>query len=54
MGIYERLAVVEREGGSVAMATVIRTQGSVPRHQGSRMLIYPEGRAEGTIGGGEL
>jgi len=54
MGIYERLAVVEREGGSVAMATVIRTHGSVPRRQGSRMLIYPDGRIEGTIGGGEL
>lgn len=54
MGIYERLAALEREGGSVALATVIRTHGSVPRHQGSKMLIYPDGRVEGTIGGGEL
>jgi xanthine dehydrogenase accessory factor len=54
MGIYERLAELEREGESVAVATVIRAQGSVPRHEGSKMLIFPEGRIEGTIGGGEL
>jgi xanthine dehydrogenase accessory factor len=54
MGIYERLADLEREGESVAIATVIRAQGSVPRHEGSKMLIFPEGRIEGTIGGGEL
>ncbi|HEY43004.1 MAG TPA: XdhC family protein [Anaerolineae bacterium] len=54
MAIYERLADLEREGGSVAIATIIRVQGSVPRHEGSKMLIFPEGSIEGTIGGGEL
>jgi xanthine dehydrogenase accessory factor len=54
MSLYERLAEVERRGGSAALATVIRTQGSVPRHVGSKMLIFPDGRTEGTIGGGEL
>ncbi len=54
MRIYERLAELERKGESVAIATVIRAQGSVPRHEGSKMLIYPGGSIEGTIGGGEL
>ena len=54
MAIYERLADLEREGRSVAIATVIRVQGSVPRHEGSKMLIFPDGNIEGTIGGGEL
>jgi xanthine dehydrogenase accessory factor len=54
MRIFERLADIEREGESVAIATVIRAQGSVPRHEGSKMLIFPGGRIEGTIGGGEL
>jgi len=54
MGIYERLAALEREGGVAAMATVVRASGSVPRHEGSKMLIYPDGRIEGSIGGGEL
>lgn len=54
MGFYERLAALEREGRLVAMATIIRASGSVPRHEGSKMLVYPNGRIEGTIGGGEL
>lgn len=54
MGIYERLAALEREGGVAAMATIIRASGSVPRHEGSKMLIYPDGQVEGSIGGGEL
>ncbi|UCF62143.1 MAG: XdhC family protein [Anaerolineaceae bacterium] len=54
MRIFERLADLERKGETVAIATVIRAQGSVPRHEGSKMLIYPGGGIEGTIGGGEL
>ncbi len=54
MRIFARLADLERKGELVAIATVIRAQGSVPRHEGSKMLIYPGGGIEGTIGGGEL
>jgi xanthine/CO dehydrogenase XdhC/CoxF family maturation factor len=36
----------------VALATVLRTKGSVPRHAGSRMIIDPERGLVGTIGGG--
>jgi len=39
---------------AVASATVVRTERSVPRHAGSRMLVYPDGRTSGTIGGGEM
>ena len=54
MTSYTRLAELEREGKRAAVATVIRTQGSVPRHEGSRMVIFPDGSIEGTIGGGEM
>lgn len=54
MSVYARLAELEREGRSVAVATVIRSQGSVPRHEGSKMLVFPDGSIEGTIGGGEM
>ena len=37
---------------SAALATVIRTRGSVPRHAGSRMLVDIETGPIGTIGGG--
>lgn len=44
---------IER-GEPVAMATVVETSRSVPRHAGARMLVHADGRTEGTVGGGEL
>ena len=35
-----------------AVATVLSTKGSTPRGAGAKMLIYPDGRIEGSIGGG--
>ncbi|MFN2165117.1 MAG: XdhC family protein, partial [Anaerolineae bacterium] len=50
-----RALLAAREAGQpVALATVVRARGSVPRHAGSKMLIYPDGRLAGTVGGGEL
>lgn len=37
-----------------AVATVVRTVGSSPRSVGSKMLIYPDGRIVGSVGGGEM
>ena len=54
MGLFDRLAEMEREGGIGVLATVIKTHGSVPRREGSKMLIFPDGSIEGTIGGGEM
>lgn len=54
MTILQTLADLERRGEPVAIATVVRSHGSVPRHDGSKMLIYPDGRIEGTIGGGDM
>jgi xanthine dehydrogenase accessory factor len=54
MTILQTLATLERTGEPVAVATVVRSQGSVPRHDGSKMLIYPDGRIDGTIGGGDM
>lgn len=39
---------------SVALASVVRVRGSSPRHIGARMLVWPDGRIVGTIGGGTL
>lgn len=41
-------------GEAVAMATVVRVRGSAPRHDGARMLVWPDGRIDGTIGGATL
>ena len=51
---YRRLAEVERKGVPAAVAMIVRTSGSVPRREGTKMVIYEDGTFEGTIGGGEV
>ena len=36
----------------VAVATIIRVRGSVPREVGAKMMIHPLGQHYGTVGGG--
>ncbi len=43
-----------KRGETVALASITRVRGSSPRHNGARMLIWPDGRIVGTIGGGTL
>lgn len=52
--VLEALLEVKREGRRAVLATVVRDQGSVPRHAGAKMLAFPDGRSVGTVGGGEL
>lgn len=50
-----RVAIQSLERGEItALATVVRVRGSAPRHDGARMLIWPDGRIEGTVGGATL
>ncbi len=52
--IYQALSELEKNNESAALCTVIRSEGSTPRHVGSKMLVYPDGKFIGTVGGGEL
>lgn len=52
--IYQAILDAKREGHAAALATVIRARGSVPRHATSKMLVFPDGKTVGTVGGGEL
>ena len=54
MDYLERLTEATRDGKAVALCIVIETEGAVPRHAGSKMLVYADGRTEGSVGGGEL
>ena len=36
----------------VAVATIVRVRGSVPRELGTKMIIHPLGQHYGTVGGG--
>jgi len=50
--ILQRLAELKTAGKPVSLCVVIKTNGAVPRHAGTKMLVFPDGRTEGTVGGG--
>ena len=52
--IYQALAELEQTHEPAALCTVVKSEGSTPRHVGSKMLVYADGRMLGTVGGGEL
>lgn len=54
MSVYQALYELETSGGVAALCIIVRAAGSTPRHVGSKMLVYPDGRIVGTIGGGEM
>ena len=52
--IFQALAELEKNNESAALCIVTGSEGSTPRHVGSKMLVYPDGKFIGTVGGGEL
>jgi xanthine dehydrogenase accessory factor len=52
--IYARILETLSSGEAVAVCTVVRHRGSVPRRSGSKMLVYSNGEIYGSVGGGEL
>ncbi len=54
MEILDQLNKAVAEDKHVALCTVVNTKGAVPRHAGTKMIVYRDGTAEGTVGGGEV
>jgi xanthine dehydrogenase accessory factor len=52
--IAETLLRIHREALPAALVTIIETQGSMPRHAGSKMIVWPDGTIVGTVGGGQM
>lgn len=52
--IYQAITELEKNNESAALCTVTKSEGSTPRHVGSKMLVYPDGKFLGTVGGGDL
>lgn len=52
--IFRAIADAQTTGEPVALVTVVSTQGSMPRHAGSKMLVHSDGTTLGTIGGGAM
>lgn len=53
-GFFRRVAEVLEEGDVAVLVTVVARDGSGPREPGAKMLVFPDGQVEGTIGGGAL
>lgn len=54
MEVYRAILAAGERGEAAALCTVVRTRGSVPRHEGAKMLVFADGRQVGTVGGGEM
>jgi xanthine dehydrogenase accessory factor len=54
MTLYQALAELEKTNAAGALCMIVRSRGSTPRHVTSKMLVYPDGRIIGTVGGGEV
>jgi xanthine dehydrogenase accessory factor len=54
MSLFQALVDLEKNNGAGALCTIVRSQGSTPRHVTSKMLVYPDGHIIGTVGGGEV
>lgn len=52
--IFQSLSELEKNNEVGALCTVVKSEGSTPRHVGSKMLVYPDGKFVGTVGGGDL
>src|SRR5258706_10554411 len=49
--LTELVKALER-GDDVALVTIVAAQGSTPQRVGAKMIVFPDGRTVGTIGGG--
>ena len=54
VNVLERVLELQREGKDGVLVTVVEKEGSGPLPAGAKMLVHPDGRTEGTVGGGAL
>ncbi len=52
--ILAELGEAMEAGRRVVLATIVTTEGSVPRHAGTKMVVHADGTAIGTVGGGKV
>jgi xanthine dehydrogenase accessory factor len=49
--IFQKIRELEQTHTPAALVTIIKTQGSVPRNIGTKMIVQLDGEIHGTIGG---
>src|SRR5947208_923868 len=50
--LFQEIISELESGETVAMATIVKRKGSVPREVGAKMLVHRSGAISGTVGGG--
>lgn len=50
--IINSICESREKGEQLILISIVSTRGSTPRKAGSKMLLFPDGRTIGTIGGG--
>lgn len=50
--VFAAVADALEQGEPAALVTIVSTTGSTPQRVGAKMLVFPDGRMVGTIGGG--
>src|SRR4029077_9362028 len=51
INFFERVAALQREGQSFAVATVVARRAPVSAHLGDHAIVFADGRMEGFVGG---
>ncbi|MCD5408295.1 XdhC family protein [Candidatus Bipolaricaulota bacterium] len=51
---FSRIAELLQTGQPVVLVELVGVEGPAPREPGARMLVFPDGHIEGTVGGGAL
>ena len=54
MTIYEQLVLLENEGVSFVLVTLVDALGSTPQDAAAKMLVTAQGLHSGTVGGGKV
>jgi len=54
LNIFQKIEELREKNMPVALVTVIKTSGSVPRKVGAKMLVQSDGQTHGTIGGSSV
>ncbi|MEA2077207.1 MAG: XdhC/CoxI family protein [Candidatus Marinimicrobia bacterium] len=52
--IYSEILELAEGGHSGILVTVVEKQGSGPAATGTKMIVYPDGKTSGTVGGGSI
>lgn len=52
--LYKRISELQQQNLTFCVITVVATTGTTPRKAGARGIVFPDGKIEGTVGGGSI